>query len=340
MKDIITNYFKVIVINFIAILTLIILGIGCLNGNGSDELYTTTLMLDWTPNTNHAGIYVALDQGWYEEVGIDLQIIEPAAAGVESVLGQGQADFGISYAEYMIPARLAEIPITSIATILPHNDSSLMSLSSTGIENPKDLEGKTYGGWGGPLEKSLIDKLVTCAGGDPKKVEYVEVGNIDYVPGMQQGRFDFVWVFEGWDVLRAKNMDGVEISTLKFIDYTNCIPDWYTPLIASNDKLISENPDLVRSFLDATNRGYEYAMSNPDEAATILLNSVPELDEQLVRNSARHLSTQYKGRDNQWGYQELNIWEDFELFLLQSGITENALAVENVYSNEFLPSSD
>ena len=81
-------------------------------------------------------------------------------------------------------------------------------------------------------------------------------------------------------------------------------------------------------------------MSNPDEAATILLNSVPELDEQLVRNSARHLSTQYKGRDNQWGYQELNIWEDFELFLLQSGITENALAVENVYSNEFLPSSD
>ena len=97
MKDIITNYFKVIVIKFIAILTLIIVSIGCLNGNDSDELYTTTLMLDWTPNTNHTGIYVALDQGWYEEVGIDLQIIEPAAAGVESVLGQGQADFCISY---------------------------------------------------------------------------------------------------------------------------------------------------------------------------------------------------------------------------------------------------
>ncbi|MBG92873.1 MAG: myristoyl transferase [Chloroflexi bacterium] len=337
MKEMITNYLKVITIRLVAVVTLIIVSIGCMNGNDSNELRTTTLMLDWTPNTNHAGIYVALDQGWYKEMGIDLQIIEPAAAGVEPVLGQGKVDFGISYAEYMIPARLAEIPITSIATILPHNDSSLMSLSSTGIENPKDLVGKTYGGWGGPLEKSLIDTLVTCAGGDPNKVKYVEVGNIDYVPGMQQGRFDFVWVFEGWDVIRAKSMDGVEIKTLKFIDYTNCIPDWYTPLIASNDKLISENPDLITSFLDATNRGYEYAMSNPDEAATILLKSVPELDEQLVRKSTLYLATRYKDENSQWGYQELDIWEGFESFLLQSGITENSLEVENVYSNEFLP---
>ena len=157
---------------------------------------------------------------------------------------------------------------------------------------------------------------------------------------MQQGRFDFVWVFEGWDVLRAKNMKDVEITTLKFIDYTSCIPDWYTPLIASNDKLISENSSLVRNFLDATNRGYGYAISNPDNTATILLKAVPELDEQLVRNSALHLSNQYKESNSQWGYQELKIWEDFEVFLLQSGITENSLDVGEVFSNEFLPSND
>jgi len=340
MKDIIINQSKNIVSISIVVFAIIILSVGYLIDNDSNELNTVTLMLDWTPNTNHAGIYVALDQGWYEDVGIDLQIIEPAVAGVEFVLGQGQADFGISYAEYIIPARLAEIPITSIAAILPHNDSSLMSLSSAGIKSPKDLEGKTYGGWGGPLEKSLIDKLVSCDGGDPEKIEYVEVGNIDYVPGMQQGRFDFVWVFEGWDVLRAKNMKDVEITTLKFIDYTSCIPDWYTPLIASNDKLISENSSLVSSFLDATNRGYGYAISNPDNTATILLKAVPELDEQLVRNSALHLSNRYKESNSQWGYQELKIWEDFEVVLLQSGITENSLDVGEVFSNEFLPSND
>ncbi|MBT5775675.1 MAG: ABC transporter substrate-binding protein, partial [Dehalococcoidia bacterium] len=104
---------------------------GC--GGDDEELQSATLMLDWTPNTNHAGIYVALEQGWYEEAGIDLQIVEPAAAGVEAILAEGQAQFGISYAEYLIPARLAGVNITSIAAMLPHNESSLMSLTSDGI---------------------------------------------------------------------------------------------------------------------------------------------------------------------------------------------------------------
>ena len=195
----------------------------------SDGLTEATLMLNWTPNAHHAGIYLALQNGWYEEAGIDLAIVEPAAAGVESVIGTGGAEFGISAAEYVLPARAAGVPVVSIATILPYNDSSFMALSATGIERPRDFEGMTYGGFGGPLETELLRTLVSCDGGDPDAVEMVEVGNIDYLAGMEQGRFDFVWVFEGWDALRAREIEGKAINTVTFVEWLNCIPDWYTP---------------------------------------------------------------------------------------------------------------
>ncbi|MES4792467.1 MAG: myristoyl transferase, partial [Chloroflexota bacterium] len=85
-------------------------------------------------------------------------------------------------------------------------------------------EGKTYGGFGGVLERQLISELVKCDGGDPSKVKFVEVGNVDYLAGMESGRFDFVWVFEAWDVLRAREVEGKDVGSLKFIDYTKCIP--------------------------------------------------------------------------------------------------------------------
>ena len=304
-------------------------------GGEDEELQPATLMLDWTPNTNHAGIYIALEQGWYEEAGIDLQIVEPAAAGVEAILAEGQAQFGISYAEYLIPARLAGVEITSIAAMLPHNESSLMMLASEGVESPADLEGLTYGGFGGALERQLISTLVECDGGDPELVNFVEVGNIDYVPGMEQDRFDFVWVFEGWDVLRARDLDGVEISTLRFIDYTDCIPDWYTPVIATSDSLIADDPDLVSAFLEATARGYEFAEEDPAEAAALLLQAAPELDQGLVEASAAYLGPRYA--DGDWGVQDSAIWERFEAFLREAGLTDAELDTSDAFTNEFLP---
>lgn len=304
---------------------------------GDGELKPATLMLDWTPNTNHAGIYVALEQGWYEEAGINLQIVEPAAAGVEAILAEGQAQFGISYAEYLIPARLAGVNITSIAAMLPHNESSLMSLTSDGITRPADLEGMTYGGFGGQLEQQLISTLVACDGGDPSLVNFVEVGNIDYVPGMEQDRFDFVWVFEGWDVLRARDLGGVEVSTLRFIDYTDCIPDWYTPVIATSDALIADDPDLVSAFLEATARGYEFAAEEPAEAAALLLQAVPELDDALVTASAAYLGPRYADQGKPWGGQEAAIWERFEAFLREAGLTDAELDTSKAFTNEFLP---
>lgn len=302
----------------------------------TEEMRSVTVMLDWTPNTNHIGIYAAEAEGYYDEVGLDVSIIEPTG-GVEAIVAEGQAQFGFSYAEALLPARLAGVGVTSIAAVLPHNESSLMSLASAEITRPRDFEGQRYGGFGGQLERQLIESLVACDGGDPSLVEFVEVGNVDYIPGMEQDRFDFVWVFEGWDVIRARGLEGVEITTLPFIDYTECIPDWYTPVIVTDDDLIADDPELVRAFLDATTRGYQFAIDEPDAAATALLEAAPELDEQLVRDSAAYLADRFVD-DLAWGEQREEIWLEFELFLREAALLESEVDSGEAHTNEFLPS--
>ncbi|MSQ29499.1 MAG: ABC transporter substrate-binding protein [Dehalococcoidia bacterium] len=300
-------------------------------------LTSVTLMLNWTPNNHHAGIYAALQNGWYRDEGIDLKIIEPATAGADQVVGSGGADFGISQAESLLPARAAGAPVVSIATLLPHNDSSFFGLASSGIKRPKDFEGRTYGGYGGPLETELLATLMKCDGGDPAKVKQVEVGNIDYLPGMEQKRFDFVWVFEGWDVLRAREVEHKDVTSVKFTDWEKCVPDWYTPVIVANEKTIKERPDLIRKFLKATARGYDLAIANPDQAVALLLKSAPELDKGLVTASAKYHAPKYAAKGKPWGVQETKVWTEFAAFLRKSGLLEKDIPVEAAFTNDFLP---
>ena len=300
-------------------------------------LTPVTLMLNWTPNTHHAGIYAAVQNGWYAEEGIDLKIVEPAAAGADQVVASGGADFGISQAESLLPARAAGAPVVSIATLLPHNDSSFFALTAAGIKRPKDFEGKTYGGYGGPLERELLATLVKCDGGDPTKVKQVEVGNIDYLPGMEQKRFDFVWVFEGWDVLRAREVEHKDVTSVKFTDWEKCVPDWYTPVIIANEQTLKERPAVVRKFLKATARGYDLAVGNPDQAAALLLKSAPELDKGLVTASAKYHAPKYVAKGKAWGVQDGKVWTDFAAFLRKSSLLEKDVPANAAFTNDFLP---
>src|SRR5690606_15410209 len=125
---------------------------------------------------------------------------------------------GISVQEQVIPAREQGVPIVSIAAIIQHNTSSLMSLAEDGIEEPGDLAGKTYGGFGGALETELISRLTECGGGDPSSVNFVEVGQAEFLDGMSRDQYDFVWVFDAWDGIRATEIVGADVNFIRFID--------------------------------------------------------------------------------------------------------------------------
>lgn len=304
---------------------------------GDGKLESLTLMLDWTPNAHHAGIYVAQQKGYYKDAGLDVKIVEPAAGGVEQVVANGDAQIGISIQEAVIPARAEGIPVVSIGTIIQHNLSSLMSLPSDNIQRPKDLAGKTYGGFGGALETALIKQLVACDGGDANSIKFIEVGDIDYLAGLEQNRFDFVWVFESWDVMRAREVEGKQVNSVKFIDHLNCIPDWYTPLFISGEKMLKDHPDTVRKFMEATAKGYQEAMANPKAAADALLAGAPELDRKLVEKSTEYMSTHFVDKGQQWGLQDLAVWQKFEKFLRDTGLTEKEVDVKPAFTNDYLP---
>lgn len=300
-------------------------------------LTPVSLMLNWTPNNHHAGIFIAQAKGWYSEAGIDLRIVEPSQAGVDAVVATGGADFGISQAESLLPARAEGAPIVSIATLLPYNDSSLMALGGRGIARPRDLAGKRYGGYGGALETELVRTLVACDGADPQSVSFVEVGNVDYLVGLDSGRFDFVWVFEGWDVLRARSVAQRDVASIKFADYQSCIPDWYTPIVIASERTLRERPELARAFLAATARGYQAAATDAAGAAAALVEAAPESDRALLEASASYHASRYLGADGRWGVQRAETWTRFAVFLRRAKLLEKDVDTSTAFTNDFLP---
>lgn len=313
----------------------------CGGGDGAGEARReVTVVLDWTPNTNHAGLYLAQAEGLFDDAGLDVTIIEPDENGGLPLLAAGRADFAVSTAESLLPARAEGAGVVSVGAILAHNTSSLVIPADREVSSAKDLEGKTYGGFGGDLEKALLDRLVSCDGGDPSKVNFVEVGNVDYKVGFEQGQYDAVWVFDGWDVIRLRELEGMEVTTLPFyasLGEASCIPDWYTPLLATSSELMADDPELVRAFMEATAEGYELARTDPEGAATALLKAAPELDAELVTRSAAFLASRYGDEGQPWGVQDPAVWSGFAEFLQQNGLLADDVDPAAAFTNEFLP---
>jgi ABC-type nitrate/sulfonate/bicarbonate transport system substrate-binding protein len=296
------------------------------------------VMLDWVPNTNHTGLFVAQDKGWYEEAGLKVNIIQPGETAVEQVVAAGSAGFGVSYQEAVTLARAEGVPIVSVAAVIQHNTSGFASRAEEGITRPKEFEGKTYGSFGSPVEQPILDLLMSCDGGDVSQVEFVDTGFADFM-AVTERDIDFAWIFYGWDGVNAQ-LKGVALNVVMLNEWQECVPDYYTPVIITSEKLIQEQPDVGKAFVSATARGYEFAITNPDEAAEILLKAAPESDPELIKASQKWLSEQYQADAAQWGIQSETVWQRYADWLFEQGILSQQLEAEAAFSNEFLPPTE
>jgi ABC-type nitrate/sulfonate/bicarbonate transport system substrate-binding protein len=293
-------------------------------------------MLDWFPNTNHTGLYVALEKGWYSDQGLEVELIQPAEGStLVQVVAAGQADFGISHQEEVSYARAEDVPILSIAAIIQHNTSGFASPQDRNITRPKDFEGKRYGSWGSPSERAVLDLLMSCDGGDVDEVEFIDIGWADYFTVIQRD-VDFAWIFYGWTGVEGE-LRGTPLDVVMLNDWSDCVPDYYTPVIITSEQAVAEEPDLVRSFLAATARGYEFAISNPAEAAEILLKHAPESNADLVRRSQEWLSPRYQADAPRWGEQKLEIWQGYADWMADRELLPRHIDAEQAFTNEFLP---
>lgn len=302
------------------------------------EPTAVTVMLDWVPNTNHTGLFVAQDKGWYTENGLAVNIIQPGETGVEQAVASGSAEFGVSYQEGVTMARAEDVPIVSIAAVIQHNTSGFASRAEEGITGPKDSEGKTYGSFGSPVERPILDLLMSCAGGDANQVKFIDTGYADFL-SITERDVDFAWIFYGWDGINAE-LKGIDLNVVMLSDWQECVPDYYTPVIITNETLITEQPDLITAFMTATAKGYEFAIDHPDEAAEILLKAAPESDAALVKASQQWLSDQYRADAAQWGIQSEEVWQRYSDWLADQSILSKSIDGKAAFSNAFLPKTE
>ncbi|MBN2285158.1 MAG: ABC transporter substrate-binding protein, partial [Tissierellales bacterium] len=317
--------------------TLILVSVGCSPQSGpkpDEQLQEMTFTLDWFPNTNHTGIYVAKSKGYFEEEGFDVEIIQPGESSAEQLVATGTAQFGISYQESTTFARAEGIPVVSVAAVIQHNSSGFMALKEKEINSPKDFEDKKYGGWGSPIELATIQYLMEQENADASKVEIVTIGDIDFFAASQSGDVDFAWVFEGWSVLEAK-IKGFDVQYIDLGKEAEVF-DYYTPIIITSEKNIAENKEMVEKFMRAVKKGYEFAVENPEESARILLESVPELSEELVLASQEFLSSRYIDDAPYWGYQEKETWDRYTQWLFEHQFITSMIDTEAAFTNEFL----
>ncbi len=308
---------------------------GQANGAADGEKKDITFVLDWTPNTNHTGLYVAEKMGYFDEAGLNVTIVQPPEDGATTMVASGQAQFGIDFQDYLAPVYTSdeEVPVTAVAAIIQHNTSGIISLKEDGIESPKGLEGKNYATWGLQLEQAILKNVVTADGGDFDKVNLIPEYVTDVPTALQQD-IDAVWVYYAWDGISTK-VAGLDTNMFYFKDITPEF-DYYSPVIIANTDFLADDPDTAKAFLNAVRKGYEYAIENPDDAADILCEAVPELDPEMVKESQEWLADQYKAEVDQWGYIDPERWNAFYNWLNENGLSEKEIPENCGFTNDYL----
>ncbi len=306
------------------------------NENPQENFDKIRIVLDWTPNTNHTGLYVAHAKGFFADQGLEADILQPPEGGAETLVGGGKAEFGISFQDTLAPNNASEtpIPVTAVASIIQHNTSGIISLKEDGIDTPSKLAGHTYATWDMPIEQAIIKKITEDDGGKFEDINMVPSTVTDVITALKTD-IDAVWVFYAWDGIATK-VNNLETNYLNFADYGTEL-DYYCPVLIVNNDYAKTNPELVKKALTAIKQGYEYAIENPEDAAQILLNEVPELDADIVVESQKWLADQYIADAEKWGYIDQDRWDSFYGWLYENNLIENEIPEGTGFTNEYLP---
>lgn len=303
------------------------------------------IALDWTPNGNHVGIFVAIAKGWYEGAGLDIELLSPhqdkySQTPASKVLS-GVADVAIGPSETVIshhhacrPDGAEAVDLIAVAALLQQDDSAIVTLKSSGIDSMKKLQNKRYASYGARYEGRIVKQMIQNDGGtgDYKEVTPEKLGLWNTVVN---GTTDATWVFMSWEGEEAK-MKGIDLNVFSLKDYG---VHYGYPLVmfTKPDEVLtqSESRENLATFLRETARGYEFAVSNKEEAATLMIAEwqrlFPEfpIDDELVRRSVAAASNTILDDQGKWGTITADRWDSFLVWLSQNGFLTSKMQSRN-----------
>ena len=304
------------------------------------------LALDWTPNTNHTGFYVALAKGTYKKAGLDVQIITPDADNYQLTpakrVATGQADLAITPSESVISFQTNGVPLIAIAAVLARDASAIVTLKQSGIDRPQQLDGKVYASYGARYEDDIIRQMIQNDGGRGQFIAH-QSARLNIWHALQTNEADATWIFLPWEGVEA-DIKGIELNQFLLDDYE--IPYGYSPVLTAHRDWTDQNADALHRFMEATSAGFRFAVEDPDEAARLLIETAkhPTLtNRNFVEQSQQMISGYYLDGEGQWGFMHRNVWASFANWLIRNHLltdTDGELIQRvdagTLFTNEFL----
>ena len=298
--------------------------VGCAGGGsappaGAGARTPVRFAMDWTPNTNHTGLYAAQQQGWFTDAGLDVQILPYNSTSPDTLVSSGAAEFGISFQDSFTVSKAAGADIVSVLAVLQHWGTAIgMRADRADLRSPRDLDGKTYGGFGAAYEVPKMQAIIRAAGGKGD-FKTVVLGTSAY-EALYAGQVDFTEPFLAWEGIEAE-LRKEPFKTFAYADYG--FPDAYSVIVIGNPAWVRAHPDAAAAFVGALQRGYQLGADDPAQGAKLLTDANPGVftEPELVSRSQEMLAQRYlKDPSGKVGTQNTAMWSGFSGFLYDAGV--------------------
>lgn len=298
-----------------------------------------TLALDWTPNINHIGFFIAKELGFYEKKGIQLNISDPTQDNYQTTpakkLENNEADFAICPFESIISLnnKIRKVNAIAVYAILQEDLSSIASLKSACINSPKNLDGKIYASYQARYEDEIVKCMIKNDQGSGNiQITYPE--KLGIWNTLLTGEADSTWIFDNWEGIEAKGKN-IDLSTFKMKDYN--IPYGYSPVVICKREKLNNNFQLYKDFVEASKNGFLFVKENLKQSAEILTNYISERDREnlSVRQSIEYTYPHF-GSPEICGKMDKNKINEFLNWIVKNKLESEIILTQELFSNELL----
>ena len=297
------------------------------------------IALDWTPNINHIGLFIAKELGYYQEKGIEIEILNPFEDNYKITPGKklelGLTDFAIAPFETVISLNNKKNIVDAIAVfaILQEDISSIASLKESNFESPNSLDGKIYASYKARYEDHIVKEMVKNDGGTGN-MEIIYPDKLGIWNTLLEGKADATWIFDNWEGVEANTMQ-IELNKFSMSDFG--IPYCYSPVIIARNNQIVSNKNDYSFFIQATQKGYSYAVKNKSKSVKILKEYLTDYDKANIDvGSSLDLTAPYFGNDKECGFMKPERVNIFLKWLVKHELENEKIIEQNLFTNNLL----
>ena len=320
-----------ILVPIIASTLLIASSVSCSSEKTVDEV---KIALDWFPNANHIGLYIAEEKGYFASENLKVEIHTPSdPSTVLQTVASGADDFGMNYQPDVLIARGEGVPVISVLGMVQHPLNSMMVLKSSGFKTPGALKDKKVGYPGIPWNEDALSSMLQSDG--LSGLEDVELVNVGWELGsslMSQKVDAIIGAYFTHESISLEN-EGHPVDVFRMENWG--VPDYYELVLVTSEEYVAENSEIVERFVRAVSKGYREAIMDPQAGVDVLKKYSPEIDENIDRPGAALLKELWQDESGAFGRQTLKKWKSFADWMQNKELLPKSVKPEDAFTDKY-----